>query len=65
MLRSLARDGLWWPKVIVLTNFGLQEYRREAMALGAAAFVDKSRDYFRLPALLSDFANARRNESVP
>jgi DNA-binding NarL/FixJ family response regulator len=47
------------PKVIILTNFGLPEYRREAESLGAEAFLDKSRDYFRLPALLRDFAKQR------
>ena len=47
------------PKVIILTNFGLPEYRREAESLGAAAFLDKSRDYFKLPGLLRDFAKER------
>jgi two-component system OmpR family response regulator len=47
VLRSMARDSLRRPKVIVLTNFGLQEYRREVEALGADVFPDKSRDYFR------------------
>ena len=47
------------PKVIILTNFGLPEYRREAESLGVEAFLDKSRDYFRLPALLRDFAKER------
>jgi len=57
VLRSLERarpDRR--PKVIILTNFGLPEYRREAESLGVAAFLDKSRDYFRLPSLLHDFA---------
>jgi DNA-binding NarL/FixJ family response regulator len=58
VLRSLARSGAK-PKVIILTNFGLPEYRREAENLGVAAFLDKSRDYFRLPSLLRDFAKAR------
>lgn len=65
VLRSMGRDRLMWPKVIVLTNFGLQEYRRQAEALGADVFLDKSRDYFRLPTLLSDFAKALCNESSP
>ncbi len=47
------------PKVIILTNFGLPEYRREAESLGVEAFLDKSRDYFRLPGLLRDFAKER------
>src|SRR5690242_8038068 len=54
VLRSLARvAGRERPKVIILTNFGLAEYRREAEALGVEVFLDKSRDYFRLPSLLS------------
>jgi two-component system, OmpR family, response regulator len=58
VLRSLARIAgmAHRPKVIILTNFGLPEYRREAETLGVEAFLDKSRDYFRLPTLLSGFA---------
>jgi two-component system OmpR family response regulator len=60
VLRSLARDKSGQrPKVIILTNFGLPEYRREAETFGVEAFLDKSRDYFRLPALLRDFAKER------
>ncbi len=47
------------PKIVILTNFGLPEYRREAEAFGVEAFLDKSRDYFRLPSLLTDFARDR------
>ncbi len=50
------------PKIVILTNFGLPEYRREAEAFGVEAFLDKSRDYFRLPSLLTDFA---RDRTVP
>jgi DNA-binding NarL/FixJ family response regulator len=56
VLRSLERDTGRRPKVIILTNFGLPEYRREAESFGVEAFLDKSRDYRRLPSLLSDFA---------
>ncbi len=55
VLRALPREGVR-PKVIVLTNYGIAQYRREAEALGATAFLDKSRDYGRLPALLMDIA---------
>lgn len=60
VLRFLMRqkDGPR-PKVIILTNYGLPEYRREAETFGVEAFLDKSRDYFRLPGLLSDFAKER------
>ena len=60
VLRSLARgNAVSRPKIIILTNFGLPEYRREAEAFGVEAFLDKSRDYFRLPSLLTGFAQER------
>ena len=55
VLRALPRAGTR-PKVIVLTNYGITQYRREAEALGATAFLDKARDYGRLPGLLLDIA---------
>jgi DNA-binding NarL/FixJ family response regulator len=61
VLRALARARAAGrrPKIVILTNFGLPEYRREAEAFGVEAFLDKSRDYFRLPSLLTDFARDR------
>jgi two-component system, OmpR family, response regulator len=59
VLRSLARQTSQRPKIIILTNFGLPEYRREAESFGVEAFLDKSRDYFRLPSLLTGFAKER------
>jgi len=61
VLRALSRSGSAGtrPKIVILTNFGLPEYRREAEAFGVEAFLDKSRDYFRLPSLLTDFARDR------
>jgi two-component system, OmpR family, response regulator len=64
VLRSLAR-GTRRPKVVVLTNFGLPEYRHEAESLGVEAFLDKSRDYFRLPSLLRGFAKERAARGAP
>jgi two-component system OmpR family response regulator len=45
---SKAKDVV----VIVLTNYDLAEYRRAAAALGARHFLDKLRDFDRLPTLL-------------
>jgi len=62
VLRALARAKKALgarPKIVILTNFGLPEYRREAESFGVEAFLDKSRDYFRLPSLLTDFARDR------
>lgn len=57
VLRNVHASGR--PKVIVLTNFDLPAYRREAESLGADAFLDKARDYSRLPSLLTDMARRR------
>ena len=59
VLRSLARAKAGRPKVIVLTGFDLPQYRREAETLGVDAFLNKSRDYHRLPVLLSGYAAQR------
>lgn len=47
------------PIVVVLTNFALGTYREAALALGAREFLDKSRDYDRLPGILTEIAAAR------
>ena len=57
VLRGLARVQPP-PKVVVLTTFGLPEYRRQAQKLGVAAFLDKSCDYHLLPGLLNDLARS-------
>jgi len=66
VLRALSRSGSparrRRPKIVILTNFGLPEYRREAEAFGVEAFLDKSRDSFRLPSLLTDFARDRTQQ---
>ncbi len=46
------------PIVVVLTNFALRSYRETALALGARDFLDKSRDYDRLPAILTEIASS-------
>jgi DNA-binding NarL/FixJ family response regulator len=58
VLRSLRRTAAQRPKIIVLTGFDLPEYRRQAEIFGVEAFLNKSRDYHRLPGLLSAFAGA-------
>jgi DNA-binding NarL/FixJ family response regulator len=42
------------PSVIVLTNYDLPQYKEAAMALGATYFMDKVRDYDRLPTVLHE-----------
>jgi two-component system, OmpR family, response regulator len=42
------------PRIVVLTNYDLPEYQNAAMGLGASFFLDKARDYSRLPEILTD-----------
>jgi len=58
VLRAM-RDMPKKPIVVVLTNFALRSYREAALALGARDFLDKSRDYDRLPAILSEIASSQ------
>lgn len=52
VLRAIPSDQVKKTVVIVLTNYDLAEYRRAAAALGARHFLDKLRDFDRLPILL-------------
>jgi len=58
VLKSLP-GGQAKPRVVVLTNYDLPEYRREATQLGADYFLDKSREYHRVPEILEDLSAAR------
>lgn len=53
ILRALHRRSNG-PYVVVFTNFAIGAYRDTAMALGASHFLDKSRDYDRLTAVLGE-----------
>lgn len=57
ILRALHRRTAG-PSVIVFTNFAIGAYRDTALALGARYFLDKSRDYDRLPGLLHELSQA-------
>jgi two-component system OmpR family response regulator len=52
VLRAIPSRQVRKTVVIVLTNYDLAEYRRAAAALGARHFLDKLRDFERLPTLL-------------
>lgn len=52
VLRAIPNHQVRKIVVIVLTNYALAEYRRAAAALGACHFLDKVRDFDRLPSLL-------------
>jgi CheY-like chemotaxis protein len=50
----MQRLGAKRPTIIVFTNYVLPEYQRRAAALGVDYFLNKSRDYERLPLLLQE-----------
>jgi DNA-binding NarL/FixJ family response regulator len=49
------------PTVVVLTNFALPQYRLQVEALGVEYFLDKAREYDRLPEILRDIAARARS----
>ncbi len=57
VMRALAATQLR-PCIIVLTNYDLPEYKNAAIALGATHFLDKARDYGRLPEVLRELGEA-------
>ena len=46
--------GFGVMRIVVLTNYDLPEYKNAAIALGATHFLDKARDYGRLPDVLHE-----------
>jgi two-component system, OmpR family, response regulator len=65
VLRSIPNDQVRKTVVIVLTNYDLAEYRRAAAALGARHFLDKLRDFERLPILLQEIGAQLPDTDVP
>ncbi|MES1196966.1 MAG: response regulator [Steroidobacter sp.] len=48
-----VRHATKQPVIIVITNYSLPQYRREAEALGARFFLDKSQEFDLIPAMLA------------
>ncbi len=61
VMRALATTQLR-PQIIVLTNYDLPEYKNAAFALGATHFLDKARDYGRLPDVLHEICEVRHSK---
>jgi len=59
VMRALARVPVRPPCIVILTNYDLPEYKSAAMALGARYFLDKARDYDRLPDVLKEISDNR------
>jgi two-component system, OmpR family, response regulator len=58
VMRAILHS-LMKPQIIVLTNYDLPEYKKAAVELGAAHFLDKARDYTKVPQLLQDMRRAQ------
>ncbi len=57
VVQRLGKDR---PKIIVFTNYMLPEYRRLADSMGVEYFLNKSKDYERLPQLIQELEAAPR-----
>ena len=57
VVQRLGKDR---PKIIVFTNYMLPEYQRLADALGVEYFLNKSRDYERLPQLIQELGSGQK-----
>jgi len=57
-MRYSAGSGETKPTIIVLTNFPSPSVQRAAIALGADAFLDKSREFDKVVGLLQSAADA-------
>lgn len=57
VVQRLGKDR---PKIIVFTNYMLPEYQRLASSLGVEYFLNKSKDYERLPELIQELEAAPR-----
>ena len=55
VLRALA-DHPGKPVAVVLTNYALPQYQRAARELGVRYFLDKAREFDRLPEVLREIA---------
>jgi len=55
VVQRLGKDR---PKIIVFTNYMLPEYQRLADAMGVEYFLNKSKDYERLPQLIQELGAA-------
>lgn len=49
-------------KVVILTNYPYEQYRRKCMDLGAEYFFDKSSEFERIPEILEQFRKKNSRE---
>ncbi len=56
----LESVGLNRPTTVVMTNYALPQYRERARQLGVEHFLNKEKDFERLPEIVADIRAARR-----
>jgi DNA-binding NarL/FixJ family response regulator len=61
VMRALTTTELK-PLIVVLTNYDLPEYKSAAFTLGATHFLDKARDYGRLPEVLQEICETHHSK---
>ena len=60
VLRALGKER---PAVVVLTNFSLPTFKERAKDLGVEQFLDKGKDFERLPAVIASIKNSVNGHS--
>ncbi len=63
VLRAV-REKLPAMRVIVMTNFAAEPYRKAAMAAGAEVFLDKSAEFARVRDILSEWRDQAGNRPL-
>jgi len=64
VLRAV-REKLPAMRVIVMTNFAAEPYRKAAMAAGAEIFLDKSAEFGRVRDILREWRDEENNRPLP
>jgi DNA-binding NarL/FixJ family response regulator len=55
VLHFIKRGG-WYCRVVMVTNHASESYRRICLEAGADDFIDKSRDFAKIPALIEELS---------
>lgn len=51
------------PQAVIITNYALPQYRKQAEALGVRYFLDKTQEFDRLPDILGELRDERSSRT--
>lgn len=51
------------PQAVIITNYALPQYRKQAEALGVRYFLDKTQEFDRLPYILGELRDERSSRT--